>query len=230
MTNQSYWEKEAFPQQYDLIIVGAGITGLSTALFYKRLHPDVSVLVLERGATPQGASTRNAGFGCIGSISEHQADLERTSEREVKDRIRRRYEGLKLLKATLGESSIEYQRCGGYELFTADNLFEESANDIPKFNKWLSDLIGEKQVYSSTELNGYPVIHNRLEGALHPGKMIKVLIKLVQHEDIDIRWKVRWIPLMGRALSILVMALCWEVARFLLLQMDSPAAFCPTCR
>lgn len=188
MSNRSFWEQEAFPQQYNLVIIGAGITGLSSTLFYKRSHPEASVLVLERGSIPQGASTRNAGFACIGSISEHQADLEQTSEQEVGQRIKRRYKGLELLKSTLGESSIDYERCGGYELFTSQELFEASASHITKFNNWLEDLIGEKNVYSSAELNGYPVIQNRLEGALQPAKMIRSLIQLVQQEGVDIYW------------------------------------------
>lgn len=56
----SYWEKKNLIQ-YDLILVGAGFVGLSTAIHYKEKHPGRSVLVLERGVFPSGASTRNAG-------------------------------------------------------------------------------------------------------------------------------------------------------------------------
>lgn len=184
----SYWERDTFLKNYDLIVVGAGIVGLSSALFYKRRHPDARVLVLDKGFIPEGASTRNAGFACVGSVTEYMADLEKESEEGIKERIQNRYEGLNLLKETLREDEIGYEACGGYELFTDRQKFEEAADAIPKFNEWIKTLIGEKNVYSTATLNGYPVIHNRLEGALHPGKMMQRLIDLVRIEGIEIKW------------------------------------------
>lgn len=184
----SYWEKDTFLKPYDLIVVGAGIVGLSSALFYKRRHPDARIIVLDKGFIPEGASTRNAGFACVGSITEHLADLDKESEKGIKERIRNRYEGLRLLKSTLGEEEIGYEACGGYELFTDRSRFEKAAAHIPQFNRWLKELVGEEHVYKTDTLNDYNVIHNRLEGALHPGKMMQRFIRLVIKEDIEIKW------------------------------------------
>ncbi|MFH5882737.1 NAD(P)/FAD-dependent oxidoreductase [Halalkalibaculum sp. DA3122] len=188
MNDLSFWEKVAFQTSYDLIVVGAGITGLSSALFYRQSHPGGSVLVLERGAAPRGASTRNAGFACIGSITEHQADLDRIPEEQLKTRIKRRFNGLELLKSTLGADAIGYKPCGGYELFRSQAAFSEAKQQIPKFNRWLLQLAGEEEVYTTGRLNGYPVIFNRLEGALHPGRMMKALIDRAKKAGIEIRW------------------------------------------
>jgi len=46
----------------DVAVVGAGFTGLSTALHVKERRPDLRVVVLEAGRIPAGASGRNAGF------------------------------------------------------------------------------------------------------------------------------------------------------------------------
>jgi glycine/D-amino acid oxidase-like deaminating enzyme len=46
----------------DVVIVGAGLTGLWTALFLKELDPVVEVVVLEREIAAYGASGRNAGM------------------------------------------------------------------------------------------------------------------------------------------------------------------------
>ncbi|MCW9707601.1 NAD(P)/FAD-dependent oxidoreductase [Fodinibius salsisoli] len=191
MTQPSFWEEETFLQPYDLIIVGAGIVGLSSALFYKQEHPSARVAVLERGVFPKGASTRNAGFACIGSIGEHLADLQKTSEENIKARIVRRYRGLELLKQTLGEEAINYDPCGGYELFTSDSKFKIVASKIDRFNRWMEELLDEKEVYTSQKLEGYPVIYNRLEGALHPGKMMQALVQKALHAGIEIRWNTR---------------------------------------
>ena len=46
----------------DIAIVGAGLTGLWTALFLKELDPTLEVAVLEQGLAAFGASGRNAGM------------------------------------------------------------------------------------------------------------------------------------------------------------------------
>ncbi len=51
--------------QYDMIIIGAGLTGLSTALAWKKIHPqpESRVLVLERNPIPGGCVTTFARQG-----------------------------------------------------------------------------------------------------------------------------------------------------------------------
>ncbi|MEX2605245.1 MAG: FAD-dependent oxidoreductase, partial [Gracilimonas sp.] len=84
---RSYWESELYDQVYDLIIIGGGLTGQSIAYFYKTNHPTKKVLVVDRGFFPIGASTRNAGFACFGSVTEHMADMEIEEEKYIIDRI-----------------------------------------------------------------------------------------------------------------------------------------------
>ena len=83
MNQLSYWEIKQWFQQVDFTIVGSGIVGLNCALNLKRNHPNAKVLVLEKGTLPQGASTKNAGFACFGSLSELIDDLNSHSEEEV---------------------------------------------------------------------------------------------------------------------------------------------------
>ena len=187
----SFWERDSFLTSYDLAIVGAGIVGLSSAFFYKKQHPQSRVVVLERGFLPQGASTRNAGFACVGSIGEHLADMEKESEENIKNRIKRRYDGLELLKKTLGEEAIGYDYCGGFEFFTSQEEYKKVAPEIDRFNGWMKELVGEDEVYSTDKIEGYPVIRNRLEGALHPGKMMQSLVQKVAGLGVEIKWNSR---------------------------------------
>ena len=188
MNHPSFWESESFRQPCDLIIIGAGLVGLSSALFYKQTQPDARVMVLERGLYPRGASTRNAGFACIGSIGEHLADLNNLTEAEVKNQMIQRFNGLLLLKQTLGEEAIGYEACGGYELFRSQKDIATVKAEITRFNNWMEELAGESSVYGARELNGYPVIYNRLEGSLHTGKMMQQLIQKVTRAGVEIRW------------------------------------------
>ena len=57
----------------DVAIVGAGFTGLWTALFLKELEPSLSVCVLEKSAAGYGASGRNAGI--VGETIDHSHEL-----------------------------------------------------------------------------------------------------------------------------------------------------------
>lgn len=78
----SIWERNSFIQ-YDHIIVGGGIVGLCTAFYLKEKFPDQTVMILERGLLPSGASTKNAGFACMGSLTEILDDLHHSTEEEV---------------------------------------------------------------------------------------------------------------------------------------------------
>lgn len=77
MQNLSYWERETFLKNIDVLIVGSGIVGLSAALHLKEKSPSLNVVIAERWTFPFGASTKNAGFSCFGSVSELLDDLEK---------------------------------------------------------------------------------------------------------------------------------------------------------
>lgn len=184
----SYWEKESFLSRRDLVVVGAGIVGLSAALFYKRRRPGHRVTVLEKGAMPRGASTRNAGFACTGSISEHVADMEKESRENIGIRMARRYRGLRLLRETLGDEAIGYEACGGCDFFTGRAPYERALEHLEEFNRWMAELTGEEKVYSPGSVNGFDVIRNRLEGALRPGRMMQELVRRTAEAGVEIQW------------------------------------------
>lgn len=73
----SYWERKTYFSNVDFTVVGAGIVGLNCALKLREKYPKSSIAVLERGLLPKGASTKNAGFACFGSVSELLDDLKR---------------------------------------------------------------------------------------------------------------------------------------------------------
>tara|TARA_R100001143_G_scaffold63497_1_gene70966 strand:+ start:3185 stop:4282 length:1098 start_codon:yes stop_codon:yes gene_type:complete len=188
MNQRSYWEREEWFKPADLIIVGAGIVGASAALFYKEIYPDHEVVIVERGSSPMGASTRNAGFSCIGSISEHLADIELTDIDTVLKRIKRRWNGLQLLKNTMGEEAIGYEHTGGYEVFYEDELFWKCKSEIDSLNKRMEEIVGEKEVYSETIYEGVPAILNRLDGSINSGKLMRSLHQKISELGVRTLW------------------------------------------
>ncbi len=188
MNQPSYWEREEWFKPADLIIVGAGIVGASTALFYKEIYPDHEVVIVERGSSPMGASTRNAGFSCIGSISEHLADIELTDIDTVIKRIQRRWNGLELLKSTMGKEAIGYEPTGGYEVFYEDQLFQKCRSEVVSMNNRMKKVLGEKEVYSETTYAGVPAILNRLDGSINSGKLMRSLHQKISRLGVRTLW------------------------------------------
>jgi hypothetical protein len=191
--NFSYWEYDTWLHQIDYAVIGSGIVGLSCALSLRQKHPNSKIVVFERGMLPSGASTKNAGFACFGSISEILEDLKTHSEEEVIDLVRRRVEGLQLLRHTLGDDQIAYQEYGGHELFTYedDSLYNECLQNLPYVNKLLKTVFSDKNDVFSIKNNefGFKNIQKRLvfspfEGQLDTGKMMASLIRKASKKGI----------------------------------------------
>lgn len=191
--NLSYWEIKSWLSNVDYTIIGSGIVGLNCALHLKYRFPNSKILVIEKGILPQGASTKNAGFACFGSISEIIEDLEHHSEDEVLELIKKRIKGLDLLRRNLGDKIIDYQNLGGYELFldTDAQLYEKCLQRQVEINKFLRPIFKE-EVFSFVEnIYNYNKVqpnycYNKLEGQIDTGKMMEALLQKVQSKQIKI--------------------------------------------
>jgi len=190
--NLSYWEYKSWLTNVDYTVVGSGIVGLNCALQLKRRFPKAKILILEKGMLPQGASTKNAGFACFGSLSELLSDLNSHTEEEVVNLVKKRVDGLRLLRSTIGDSGLDYQALGGYELFPDEgNLFEKCQSKMPEINRWLKPIF-EADVFSfKTHDFGFQKVRdhcgfNQFEGQIDTGKMMEALLQKVQTLGIKI--------------------------------------------
>lgn len=186
----SYWETKHF-FQYDLIVVGSGFVGLSTAIHFKKKHPKASVLILERGIFPTGASTKNAGFACFGSLTEILDDFWQMTQKEVVALVERRYLGVNSIRKKFGDKALGYRHSFGYELLDEQQLSAaEQISDINKILKGIfkDDVFSEVRKKERLGFNDSikKVIKNKFEGELDPGKYMKVLWDLAQAEGIKI--------------------------------------------
>ena len=189
----SFWEIQTWLGNVDFTIVGSGIVGLSCALRLRDQFPHAKILILERGQLPQGASTKNAGFACFGSLSEILEDLNNHSETDVVNLVKQRIDGLRLLRTYLGDDKIDYQEYGGYELFLSQDreTFESCMEQIPYVNTLLKPLFGSDvftQKPNSFQFNNTLPFYsfNRFEGQIDTGKMMAALLKKAYMADIKI--------------------------------------------
>ena len=191
--NLSYWELKHWFKNIDFTIVGSGITGLNCALALREKYPKAKIVILEKGLLPQGASTKNAGFTCFGSVSELLHDLKTHSEDEMLALVEKRWKGLALLRKTLGDAVINYQHFGGFEIFLDDQkeLFEKCNLNIEYLNRLLKSIF-ISPVFS-IEPNNFglkkvmpQLIKNNFEGQIDTGKMMLALVKKAIERDIRI--------------------------------------------
>jgi len=187
----SYWELKNWFCNVDFTIVGSGIVGLHAGLRLREKHPTAKILILEKGALPQGASTKNAGFACFGSLSEIIDDLTTHSEQEVIDLVKRRWDGLQLLRKRLGDQAIDFKPFGGYELFLEKDelLYRDCLQKMPFINDLLRPLFKSDVFTREIDRFGFGkifenVIFNPFEAQIDTGNMMQALLKSAVSENI----------------------------------------------
>jgi glycine/D-amino acid oxidase-like deaminating enzyme len=191
----SVWEKETFFAPQDIIIAGSGFVGLWSAFYLKKRNPKLKISILDKGIIPTGASTRNAGFACFGSLTELLADEQRMGTDEMLRLVEMRYKGLERIKNVFGKKDIDLDMCGGYELFTTDDdyLANDLNGQVEYLNELLKDIV-KNNTYklADKKLNSFGfkgishLIRNNLEGYLHSGKLIKALLHHVQAQGVQV--------------------------------------------
>ncbi|WP_421753548.1 NAD(P)/FAD-dependent oxidoreductase [Croceimicrobium sp.] len=176
----SFWERLYYPQQSDLIVVGGGFCGLSLAYHYQKQNPTKRVFLVERDVLAEGASSKNAGFACYGTVGEYLSDVNLMGAEAALQLIERRIQGLNFLKALVGESQMDWQQLGGTELFFQDQKedWQAAIDQLEYLNKAFADSVQKPlfQVDTRLTLRGLlGAIHSPLEAQLNP---VKALLQL----------------------------------------------------
>ncbi|MFN5189296.1 MAG: NAD(P)/FAD-dependent oxidoreductase [Chitinophagia bacterium] len=206
----SVWEQSTYFAPKDLVIVGCGFVGLWTAYEAIQKNPKLNITILERGVIPSGASTRNAGFSCFGSVSELMYDVQLMGEATMLETVKMRYDGLQRIQKVFKAKEIDYNQWGGYELFegkksknSSNDLYDISKleNDIAYLNKILAPALKTPKkngkylpIYTnaSKEIKklGFQgieaLVFNQMEGQLNSAKLVLALQKAVQAKGVQI--------------------------------------------
>lgn len=190
MQQLSIWEAETFYAPQDIIIVGAGFSGLWAAFHLKQKYPSKKITIIERGATPAGASGRNAGFACFGSLTEILSDIKTMGAEKALQLVAWRFEGLKIIRQHFNDWAIDYYNTGGYELLNSAAPLEKAGT----INKMLYDITSATETFVlknewigkfGFENTPY-LLENRFEGSLHPGKLLVALAQKLISMDVQI--------------------------------------------
>lgn len=186
----SIWEKETFYAPQDVVIVGSGFVGLWSAFQLKRKNPDLKITVVDGGVIPTGASTRNAGFACFGSLSEVVYDAHTMGTDKMLQLVEMRFRGLERIQKHFDEEVIDFEMCGGYELYDGSDKVssEQLQHNIGYINSLFKPITGSKRTYKLADDkikafgfgNTKHLVKNNLEGYLHSGKLVQALLSKVQ--------------------------------------------------
>lgn len=190
----SYWEKSSYWQDADVVVIGSGIVGLSAAIHLKKTAPSKRIIVIERGIIPHGASSRNAGFACFGSVSELLDDIKYRGIDATLQLVERRYKGLLNLRQLIGDQNMRYEALGGFEVFDDKEIFEHSREMIPELNQALKSITGKTSTYainadkiSRSGMKGFSFcIENTAEGQLHSGLLMECLAQIAAETGVKI--------------------------------------------
>lgn len=192
----SIWEKETFFAPQDVIIAGSGFVGLWSALYLKRKQPNLKVTILESGFIPSGASTRNAGFACFGSLTELVHDIQSMGVSKTLELVNLRYKGLMRIQKYFKNDIIDFDLCGGYELITAKDgmTTEKLEENIVYLNALLKEITDDKKTYGLVDGKikkfGFAgvqhLVKNNFEGYLHSGKLLQALLQKVQSLGVQV--------------------------------------------
>ena len=145
----TFWDRDLlFPRPCDVVIIGGGFTGMSAAITIKRYRPSWHVVVVESEATGTLASSRNAGFICLGSPTELMRDIQDHGLPVVEELLQWKIQGASILLHYLKKTKSIYAKSVGYEIFssetpepaglddhlnTLNGLFRASGGPLPYF-------------------------------------------------------------------------------------------------
>lgn len=127
----SYWMDRSLNKEiesFDIVIVGGGIAGLSSAFWLKIEDPQLQIAIVEKYQCGDGATGRNAGFITCGSVEHFNRLVGKHGESEALEMWRFSEVNLALLKEHIigkDEKEILFEQKGSFSLASTDHEFSE---------------------------------------------------------------------------------------------------------
>ncbi|MEX2595701.1 MAG: FAD-dependent oxidoreductase [Salibacteraceae bacterium] len=185
---QSFWEKQHLMRS-NIAIIGGGIVGMSVAASILERDPKSRVRIYERSLLPYGASTRNAGFACFGSLTEILSDIDLMGTESARQLIFQRWMGLQITRKRLGDEKIGFVGSGGFELLSKDDQRIDKINEV---NVLVEDFL-PSYVSKAESLKSYlgivsegNLMSMRDEGQVNTGLLIRTLSDYIREMGAEI--------------------------------------------
>jgi glycine/D-amino acid oxidase-like deaminating enzyme len=171
----------------DVVVVGGGLVGLSTAYWLTELRPDLKITVLDRGHCGSGASGRNAGFLTLGSASFYRNLAQKWGVEKALLIQQFARESLELLKQhiLMASPEIKFEKSSSMTLFQSESQFQSWQNtfDSKSFDfTWLS----ENELPASLQTRFYGGYETGPEYKINPMQLLSSLKKILENRKVQI--------------------------------------------
>ena len=174
----SYWQDTVgltTEQETDIVIVGAGLAGLSTAYWLSKLDPDLRIQVVDKDKVGSGASGRNAGFITCGS-TEHFSRMSSSYGENKAEKIWKFTEyNHRLMVEEFGkdflEENCEYRNLGSWTLAATEHEVEVIGQTVGLLQRTGVNVEWRDQVFEGTE-GFYGGAFYKDDGEIHPAKYL----------------------------------------------------------
>lgn len=150
----SFWldrTSDKSKKNYDVLIVGAGISGLSTAYWLHKEDPSLKIAIIEKSRLTFGASGRNAGFITCGSVEHFNRMIGKHGLNQALEIWKFSQTNLELLQSEIIQDdaiALEFEKNGAFSLASQDNEFQE----LQEVSKKMTELNIRTEIYSSQEI------------------------------------------------------------------------------
>ena len=188
----SFWERDLFRKQYDVLIIGGGFSGLATAYYLAKDNPRLSICIIEKQVLQRKASTRNAGMACISSLSELLNDVQQEGWDSILSLVEKRWKGLELMRKLFPADEIHYRDVPAGELFFEGQKYK-AGDYIPRMeeaNEHLKSIVGKDYFTSAPAFfpshSSAQFVKHKWEGQLHPARLCQAWMKKCRGLGIDI--------------------------------------------
>jgi len=188
LQNQKINEPLRGSHKADIVIVGGGFTGLSSAYNIRKRYPNKKIVILEGACCGYGASGRNGGFCIATSLLDWN---QKNPERRQMDWEVSSY-GISQIKRVIAEHGIEcdFDESGMLEVA----LDSQQSEDLVEFQEELESFGLESTLLSGKVLEAEiksPLFSAGLRipygATLNPAKLARGMKKLVEELGVEVR-------------------------------------------
>ncbi len=189
----SFWLDRSFKsdvKNFDVVIVGAGISGLSTAFWLEKEDPGLKIALVERGRLAYGASGRNAGFITCGSVEHFNRLIAKHGLEEATEIWKFSETNLKLLEEHVIQNNpepLQFEKKGCFSLAAVEPEYNELKN--------VAEIMGKLkipvQIYSGKEVEKAVGTHDFVGGikylddaSVHPVRMLERMYSLLKNTTL----------------------------------------------
>ena len=173
----------------EVAIIGAGLTGLWTAIFLKEMSPALDILMVEQGMVGYGGSGRNAGIVEVSVDHSHSLAISHFGFDEARKLARIGQQNLEELIAFLSTHKIEceFERNGRFLVALTPAQVTEAQQSIEVARqmgmewRWLNAEEMQKEVASPLYLGG---VFSPGGAILNPFKFVQGLKQVIKSKGV----------------------------------------------